>query len=102
MDKVSFIIPVYNVEKYLKKCIKSVLDQSYKNIEVLLIDDGSTDGSPKICDDYAKKDSRIKVFHKENEGLSATRNLGVKLSTGKYITFIDSDDTISEDFCERY
>ena len=100
MDKVSFIIPVYNVEKYLKKCIKSVLDQSYQNIEVLLIDDGSTDGSLKICDDYAKKDSRIKVFHKENEGLSATRNLGVKLSTGKYITFIDSDDTISEDFCE--
>ncbi len=100
MNKISLIVPVYNVEKYLKKCIESILKQTYENLEILLIDDGSTDKSPKICDDYAQKDSRIKVFHKENEGLSATRNLGIKLSTGEFIAFIDSDDELSEDFCE--
>ena len=100
MDKISLIIPVYNVEKYLKKCIDSVLKQTYKNLEILLIDDGSTDDSLKICNSYALKDSRIKVYHKDNEGLSATRNLGIKLSTGKYLAFIDSDDVLTEDYCE--
>lgn len=100
MDKISVIVPVYNVEKYLSKCINSILKQTYKNLEILLINDGSKDNSGYICDKYAKKDSRIRVIHKENSGLSATRNLGIELSTGKYIAFIDSDDFIREDFLE--
>ncbi len=100
MDKISLIVPVYNVEKYLNKCLDSILKQTYHNLEIILIDDGSTDSSPKICDKYALKDSRIKVFHESNKGLSATRNLGIKYSSGKYISFIDSDDVLTEDYCE--
>lgn len=92
MKKISVIIPVYNVEKYLKQCLDSVLCQTYKNLEILLVDDGSTDNSGSICDDIAKMDSRIKVIHKENGGLSSARNAGLDLAIGDYIAFVDSDD----------
>lgn len=100
MEKISIIVPVYNVEDYLKHCIESIIKQTYRNIEILLLDDGSTDNSGKICDEYELKDSRIKVIHKKNEGLSATRNLGIKICTGEYLSFIDSDDSVTEDYCE--
>lgn len=100
MEKISVVVPVYNVEEFLESCIKSILAQTYKNLEILLLDDGSTDSSGKVCDEYAKKDNRIKVIHKKNEGISATRNLGIKISTGEYLVFIDSDDYITKDFCE--
>lgn len=99
-DLVSIIVPVYNVEKYLKKCVDSIINQTYKNLEIVLVDDGSTDNSRNICDEYAKKDSRIKVIHKQNGGLSDARNVGIDNSKGKYITFIDSDDTIENDYVE--
>ena len=92
----SVVVPVYNVEKYLDRCIKSIINQTYKNLEIILVDDGSVDASGKICDKYAEKDKRIKVIHKENEGLSEARNTGIKLSKGDYITFVDSDDYIDE------
>lgn len=95
-DKISIIIPVYNAKKYLSKCVNSVLNQSYKNLEVILVDDGSTDGSGEICDKFCKTDQRIKVIHKDNGGPSECRNIGVKNSTGKYIGFVDSDDYIDE------
>lgn len=93
-DLVSIIVPVYNVEKYLEECIKSVINQTYKNIELILVDDGSTDTSPEVCDKWEKKDNRIKVLHKKNEGLGLTRNTGINLANGKYIYFLDSDDYI--------
>ena len=89
---VSVIIPIYNVEKYLRQCIDSVLNQTYKNLEVILVDDGSTDSCPIICDEYAEQDSRVKVIHKKNGGLSDARNSGIRLLTGDYVLFIDSDD----------
>lgn len=92
--KISVIIPVYNVEKYLKRCLDSVVTQTYKNLEIILVDDGSTDNSGKICDEYAAKDKRIIVIHKENGGLSDARNKGLDICTGDYISFIDSDDWI--------
>lgn len=92
--KISVIIPVYKVEKYLKKCINSVLDQEYKNIEIILVDDGSPDNCGNICDKYAQMDTRIKVIHKENGGLSSARNAGLDVATGEYIGFVDSDDYI--------
>lgn len=95
-DLISVIIPIYNVEKYLEECLDSVLNQSYKNFEAILIDDGSKDNSGKICDEYVKKDSRFKVVHKENEGVSAARNLALDMANGKYITFLDSDDMLDE------
>lgn len=101
MKKVSIIVPVYNVENYISHCIESLINQTYKNIEIILIDDGSTDLSGKICDDYAKKDTRVNVIHKENSGVSSTRNLGVKLSTGYYIMFVDSDDYVKKDFVKK-
>lgn len=97
MDKISVIVPVYNVEKYLKRCVESILDQTYKNIEVILVDDGSTDNSPEICDEYALIDSRIKVIHKKNEGVSVARNIGIVNSTGQFIVFCDSDDWLDVD-----
>lgn len=97
---VSVIIPVYNVEKYLNKCIDSVLRQTYKNIEIILVDDGSNDRSGVICDEYMKKDTRVKIIHKENGGLSSARNCGLKIATGELVTFIDSDDVIEIDFIE--
>lgn len=90
--KFSIIIPVYNVEKYLNECVESVLNQTYKNFEIILVDDGSTDSSPQICDSYAEKDIRIKVIHKENGGLSSARNAGIENMTGDYVLFLDSDD----------
>ena len=92
---VSIIIPVYNVEKYLERCIQSVRSQTYNNIEIILIDDGSPDNSPIICDRFRELDERIIVVHKKNGGLSDARNAGVQISKGDYITFIDSDDLVS-------
>lgn len=101
MDKlISVVIPVYNVEKYLKECLESVLNQTYKNLEIILVDDGSKDSSGEICDEYAKRDSRIKVIHKKNGGLSDARNAGIDAARGEYITFVDSDDYIEEDMYE--
>ena len=93
----SIIVPVYNVEKYLSECIDSILCQTFTDFELILVDDGSKDESGKICDQYAEKDNRIKVIHKENGGQSSARNCGVEESSGKYIVFLDSDDFISED-----
>ena len=99
-DKISVLIAVYNVEEYLPHCIESVINQTYKNIEIIIIDDGSTDKSGIISDEYAKKDKRIIVYHIDNHGLSYVRNMGIKLSKGKYISFIDGDDYIESDFIE--
>lgn len=89
---VSVIVPVYNVEKYLRQCVESVLSQTYTDIEIILVDDGSPDKCPEICDEYAKKDARIKVIHKENGGLSSARNAGLGVACGQYVMFVDSDD----------
>lgn len=89
---VSIIIPVYKVEKYLDNCINSVIDQTFKNVEIILVDDGSPDNCPQMCDEWALRDSRIRVAHKENGGLSSARNTGIKYSTGEYLYFLDSDD----------
>jgi glycosyltransferase involved in cell wall biosynthesis len=91
---ISVIVPVYNTEEYLKRCLDSIINQSYKNLEILCIDDGSTDNSGKICDEYALKDNRIKVIHKENGGLASARNAGLKTASGRYINTVDSDDWI--------
>lgn len=100
MAKVSIIVPIYKVEKYLKKCVDSLLNQTLKDIEIILVDDGSPDTCGKICDEYAKKDKRIKVIHKENEGLSMSRNIGIVHAESEYIGFIDSDDYVAEDMYE--
>lgn len=94
----SIIIPVYNVEQYLRQCLDSILYNSHNDFEVILINDGSTDRSGNICDEYASKDSRIRVFHKKNEGVSATRNFGIKKSDGELITFIDADDIVLKNY----
>lgn len=98
--KVSVIIPVYKVEKYIHRCIDSVLDQTLRDIEVILVDDGSPDNCGVICDEYASKDARVKVIHKENAGVSSARNSGLQIATGEYIGFVDSDDYISETMFE--
>ncbi len=100
-DLVSVIVPVYNVEKYLEKCLHSICEQTYENLEIILSDDGSTDGSGRICDQYACTDSRIRVIHKENGGLSDARNAGIDVASGKYFMFVDSDDTIAHDTVEK-
>lgn len=100
MDLVSVIIPIYNSEKYLHQCLKSVQEQSYKNLEIILIDDGSTDHSPFICDQYCKKDSRFQVQHIKNQGVSNARNHGIERAMGKYIMFIDSDDWIPDHYVD--
>ncbi len=98
---ISVIVPVYNIEKeYLERCIKSICSQTYKNLDIILVDDGSTDGSGAVCDRYVAEDSRIRVFHKENGGSSSARNLGIKEAKGEYIGFIDSDDYIEPDMYE--
>jgi len=98
MDKISVIIPVYNVEKYLDECLESVVNQTYKNLEVILVDDGSTDKSIQICEKYANQDSRVKLYKKGNEGPGFARNFALEKLTGNYFTFIDSDDAISENY----
>lgn len=99
-DLITVVVPIYKVEKYLKKCIDSIIKQTYKNLEIILVDDGSPDKCPQICDEYAKKDSRIKVIHKENGGLSDARNVGIDIAKGEYITFVDSDDYIDPEYIE--
>lgn len=98
---ISVIIPIYNVSKYLGRCIESVLNQTYTDIEIILVDDGSTDGSGKICDEYSDKDSRVSVIHKENGGLSDARNCGIMSAQGSYICFVDSDDFIHPHMIQR-
>ena len=97
---VSVIVPVYNVEDYLEQCLKSICGQTLSNIEIIIIDDGSTDRSGQICDAFAASDSRIKVIHKKNEGLAAARNDGIALARAEYIMFVDSDDWVEPGFCE--
>jgi len=99
-DLISVIVPVYNVSTYLSECIDSIIKQTYKKLEIILVDDGSTDNSASICDNYAKKDNRIKVIHKKNGGVSSTRNAGIDNANGKYICFIDSDDYILDNYIE--
>lgn len=98
---ISVIIPVYKVEKYLDKCVASVVSQTYENLEIILVDDGSPDNCPAMCDEWAKKDNRIKVIHKENGGLSDARNRGIEIATGEYIMFVDSDDYLDETMCDK-
>ena len=97
---ITIIVPVYNVEKYLRKCIDSILCQTYENLQIIFVDDGSTDGSATICDDYAAKDNRIEVIHKANGGLSSARNAGLDIARGDYISFVDSDDYVANDMIE--
>lgn len=99
-DLISIIVPVYNVEKYIEKCLDSIINQTYENLQIILIDDGSSDASGRICDEYAEKDSRIQVIHQENRGVSNARNHGLNLAKGRYIGFCDSDDWIELDMYE--
>ncbi len=101
MNKISVIIPVYNVEQYIEECLDSLLNQTYKNLEIICIDDGSTDRSGWICDQYVKKDSRIKVIHQKNSGAGAARNKGLDIASGDYIAFVDSDDYIEKNMYEE-
>lgn len=94
---ISVIVPVYNVDKYLDGCIESIVNQTYKNLEIILVDDGSTDNSPKLCDAWEKKDKRVKVIHKKNGGVSSARNVGIEHASGEYISFVDSDDFLNKD-----
>lgn len=98
--KISVVLPVYRVEPYLESCIESIRRQTYRNLEIILVDDGSPDGCPAICDAFAKKDNRIRVIHKENGGLSDARNAGTSKATGEYITFVDSDDLVEDTYVE--
>ena len=101
MELVSMIIPVYEVEAYLGECLETVLNQTYKNLEIILIDDESPDRCPEICDQYAQKDERIKVIHQKNGGAANARNHGLDMATGEYICFIDSDDKIENNYVEK-
>ena len=98
---ISVIVPVYNVENYLDKCIESIVNQTYKNLEIILVDDGSLDSSSKICDEWAVKDNRIKVIHKTNGGVSSARNEGLKNANGDFIAFVDSDDWLELNMYEK-
>ncbi len=102
MCLISIIVPVYNMEQHLEECLKSILTQTYRNYEIILVDDGSTDSSGLICDKYAKKFSKIKVIHKENGGVSSARNCGIDFANGKYIMFVDSDDRIHPQICQCF
>lgn len=99
---VSIIVPVYNTEKYLSKCLDSLCNQTYDNLEIIVIDDGSTDNSLNIINNYAAKDKRVKVYHKDNGGLTSAVSCGVKMSSGKYIVFVDSDDYVDKDYVEKF
>ena len=98
MPKLSVIVPVYNTEKYLRECIDSILAQTFTDFELILVDDGSTDGSGIICDEYADKDPRVQVIHQQNGGATVARRSGVRIARGEYVTFVDSDDWIDSDF----
>jgi len=98
---ISIIVPVYKVEEYLDECVESIVNQTYKNLEIILVDDGSPDQCPEMCDSWAQKDSRIKVIHKRNAGLSAARNSGIKVATGDYLSFVDSDDCVQNTMIEE-
>ena len=100
LPEISVIVPVYKVEPYLRRCVDSILAQTFTDFELILVDDDSTDNCPAICDEYAGKDSRIKVVHKENGGLSSARNAGMEIACGKYYLFCDSDDYVSPYWCE--
>lgn len=100
MPQISVIVPVYKVEPYLRRCVDSILTQTFRNFELILVDDGSPDNCPAICDEYAAKDSRVRVLHQANRGASAARNAGIDTAQGDYICFIDSDDIVSPDYCE--
>ena len=91
-NKLSVVVPVYRVEKFLNKCVDSIIAQTYKNLEIILVDDGSPDNCPSICDEYARKDERVRVIHKKNGGLSSARNAGLRAATGVYVAFVDSED----------
>lgn len=99
--KVSIIVPIYNVEKYLDRCMESLLNQTLKDIEIIMVDDGSPDRCPQMCDEYARKDSRVKVIHKENAGLGYARNSGLEVATGEYVAFVDSDDFVDTKMYEK-
>ena len=101
MAKISVIIPIYNVENYIEECLDSVINQTLKDIEIILINDGSPDNCPRICDEYAQKDDRIHVVHQQNGGLSSARNTALDLAQGKYIAFLDSDDIWNEEKLEK-
>ena len=98
---ISVVVPIYNVDKYLDRCVESIIKQTYTNLEIILVDDGSSDNSPQICDNWNVKDKRIKVIHKENGGLSDARNVGLSFATGEIISFIDSDDWIEHEMFEK-
>ena len=98
----SIIVPIYKVEKYLKCCVDSILTQSFSDFELILVDDGSPDNCPKICDDYAKQDERVKVVHKQNGGHSSARRAGIEIASGEYLLFVDSDDYVSQDYLETF
>lgn len=98
---ISIIVPVYNVEKYIRECLDSLINQTYKNIEIIIVDDGSTDKSGEICDEYEKKNKNIRVIHKKNEGLGFARNTGLENVNGKFVTFVDSDDYVDNNFVEE-
>ena len=100
-ERISVIVPIYNVERYLEKCIDSILAQTWRELEVILCDDGSTDGCGAICDRYAARDDRVRVIHKKNGGLSDARNAGLEVASGGWYVFIDSDDFITPDTIER-
>ena len=100
-DLITILVPFYNVEKYITQCIESIINQTYKNLEIILIDDGSTDNSLKICKEFQKNDSRINVIKKKHEGVSSSRNIGIKIAHGEYIMFIDSDDFVSKNFVKE-
>jgi glycosyltransferase involved in cell wall biosynthesis len=99
-NMISVIIPVYKVEAYLRECAESVINQTYKNLEIILVDDGSPDGCPQMCDDFARSDGRVRVIHKTNGGLFSARNAGLDAATGDFVTFLDADDYLSPGFCE--
>lgn len=102
MDKVSVIVPVYNVDKVLRRCVDSIISQSYHNIEIILVDDGSVDKSGAMCDEYEKNDNRVKVYHKSNGGVSSARNLGIEKMTGDWVCFVDSDDYLDVSYIEDF
>ena len=101
MPKVSIIVPVYNAEKYLQECVESALCQTLSDIELILVDDGSTDSSPTLCDQYAAQDRRVKVIHKPNGRAASARNAGLRAASGEYVAFVDADDWISPDMYEK-